>query len=485
MTASTSELEASEISSLSDRQDKILSILPFFPAVLSILGSATIIYLVTSEKKKSPYRRLLLGMSLCDIFFSITLPLQAFLLPKETSQRVWAIGSSGSCTALGFAQQFAFSAMIYNGFLSYYFLLTVRYGWKHQQLSKCIEPCMHGISIGFPLVTATVGAVKGFYHEVELGPGCWISDYPEGCNLPGSEIDCTSPTWAWMFGGSILIFVVLSLLVNNALLYWHVRSTIQVSKRRSSVRIIEESINFSMKDGVMESACSSNPSSALKGPDSSRWSLTGTPTPSVEDSQTRRVRAVATQAFLYVGSFVTAYVWTAILRIMESLEFDAEDEASIFPILVLQALFVPIQGFFNLLVYVRPRYLRARVDFPKESRYWAFRRALFGNKVKPISSVRITPGSTLTTRVGGATGAGTAHTTNLKNTNEEHFVTASPTSRRSPHFHVSFLGTPTEQPLEIAPTDVLAIRGSDKIVSTSTLGGDDDFTASHRTEEHQ
>jgi hypothetical protein len=376
-------VEESEISSLSDSQEKALSLLPFAPAILSILGSSTIIYMVVAEKKQTPYRRLLLGMSVCDILFSVTFPLQAFLLPRETSQRVWAVGSDASCSALGFFSQLSFSAMLYNGLLSHFFLLTIRFGWKEGRFAKIVEPLMHSIAIGFPLVTATVGAALGVYHEVELGPGCWVSDYPQECALPFSDVPCTSPMIAWIFGGSILVFVFISLVCNNITLYWHVRSTISKAQRRSSVRIIE-------RDSVILPTENSN---NQNDPRKSRRSQA--------DPKTQRIRAVATQAFLYVAAFVLSYIWTAFLRIMESMSFDAEDEAAIFPLLVVQACFTPTQGFFNLLVYIRPRYLRERSKFGSESRWWCFKRAMFGDEVHPHgSSNRSKPERTTTTVVG-------------------------------------------------------------------------------------
>jgi hypothetical protein len=104
------------------------------------------------------------------------------------------------------------------------------------------------------------------------------------------------------------------------------------------------------------------------------------------DSQTRRVQAVATQAFLYVGSFVLTYAWQLILRIVEGSFGNASWESSLFPILVLNGIFMPLQGVFNLLVCARPNYLRARRDYPNESNFWCFRRALYGDAIPPNKS---------------------------------------------------------------------------------------------------
>lgn len=75
---------------------------------------------------------------------------------------------------------------------------------------------------------------------------------------------------------------------------------------------------------------------------------------------------------------------------MEGSSYDAQDEASIFGLLCLQAIFMPMQGFFNLLIYVRPNYLRLRNDYPNETKVWALRRSLYGASVEPRQHSRPT-----------------------------------------------------------------------------------------------
>jgi hypothetical protein len=342
----TGMLPPSEISSLSDAQDIALSLLPIAPSLLSIAGSSIIISLVVKSPKKSPYRRILLAMSCCDIVASITYSLQGFLLPRETSQRALAIGNDASCSAVGFFNQFSFSAFFYSGALSLYFLLTVRYGIKEDTFAKRIEPWLHGVSLGYPLITAMIGALVGVYHENELGQGCWVTNYPEGCGdaAEGAE-DCKSPLIAWIFGGLPIALILLCIAISNCFIYLHVRRTINRGRLRSSF--------------------------AVNG---------------VQNSQTKRIRAVATQAFLYVAAFLMTYLWGVVLKIMESGSYDAQDEANLFPILVLQAIMLPLTGFLNLCIYVRPRYLRCRSDFPLETRWWAVRRALYEEAVLPTKT---------------------------------------------------------------------------------------------------
>jgi len=330
---------SSEISTLTDAQEKILSILPILPSLASSLCSGAIIYLVIRSRFESPYKRILFAMSVADIITSVSFAFQPFLVPKATSQRVWAIGNDATCTALGTFAQLSACSVWYNGILSYYYLLTIRFGIKEKTFAKRFEPIMHALATGWPLVTSIVGAVLGVYHETELGAGCWISDYPEGCMDDTGE--CKSPLIAWIFAGIWAAFMLVSIVLNNIIIYRYVRKLLMQSMRSSMVQV----------------------------------------------TQTKRIHEVATQATLYVLAFTCTFIWTVVLRIMESLRFDAEDEAHLFPLLVIQNIMVPSTGVFNLIVYLWPRYIRVRASHTNASPTWVFRRALYGESIRePLES---------------------------------------------------------------------------------------------------
>ena len=349
------EVSPEDISSATDAQEKVLALLPFFPALLSIWGSCNICYMVLKDRKHTPYRRILLGMSICDIFSSLVYPWQSFLVPAATSQRVWAIGNGVTCNMMGFLQQCAFSNIWYNGMLSVYFLLTVKFGVRPGVLAKRYEPFMHAISLGYPILTASIGVGMGVYDEIELGAGCWVTNYPKGCGCSGMKTGpcCQSDTIAWIFAGIPTMAIFFMILVNNVLVVCYVWHTIQTSQAG-----MDRSVRESMQRSSQQRP----------------------------NHQSERIKAVATQGFLYVAAFLTCSVSTWCLRIMESLSFDAEDEYQLFPLLLIQNLLLPLQGFFNCFIYVRPSFLRSRRDYPHESKYWCFRRALLGEKVSPTGS---------------------------------------------------------------------------------------------------
>jgi hypothetical protein len=107
---------------------------------------------------------------------------------------------------------------------------------------------------------------------------------------------------------------------------------------------------------------------------------------SFHEPNVKRVREVATQSFLYVFAFFVTYLPTVLLRILENFGYRPADEDKVYFLLVMSHICLPLIGFFNLLIYIRPRYLGTRSEFPHQRRVWAIRRALYGEVVQPSPS---------------------------------------------------------------------------------------------------
>ena len=105
--------------------------------------------------------------------------------------------------------------------------------------------------------------------------------------------------------------------------------------------------------------------------------------------QQRRLHLVSSQAFLFVVSFFLCNVWTATGAMVESVGTDATEMKKLmvqfYPVFVCQAFFAPLQGFLNMMVYIRPRYLTLRHEYPRETRIWVIQRAILGEDKKPCT----------------------------------------------------------------------------------------------------
>jgi hypothetical protein len=101
---------------------------------------------------------------------------------------------------MGFMLQFSISMVLYYGSCSFYFLAVIRFAVSQEQFAKWYKPWIHGISIGFPLITASVGVVLGVYAEHNIAPLCWVSNYPKGWES-NPQVDCKLP----LVGGSLVV----------------------------------------------------------------------------------------------------------------------------------------------------------------------------------------------------------------------------------------------------------------------------------------
>ncbi len=154
------------LTSLSDNQEKTLIILQICSATLSLIGSSVIVFKILrsshQNKTSTPYERIILGLSSCDLVASLTYALGPFLLPSETSERVWAFGNDITCTWLGFLTQPAcFWAIWYICILSFYFLLTVRFHVTRREFTRKYEFWMHLFGAVFFPLTAVIGLLGG------------------------------------------------------------------------------------------------------------------------------------------------------------------------------------------------------------------------------------------------------------------------------------------------------------------------------------
>ena len=278
------------------------------------------------EVDNAPFRRIILIMSAYDVLNSITVACGPFVMPKDSSPRIWASGNDQTCAAWGFFFQFNYPSLMYYGVLSFYFLTRIRFNMKDSYFGRRIEPILHVFVIGFTAITASIGAGLHFYGEIFPGPACWLAPQPY------CDESCVERL-EWVFGGWVVILVWLFLIVNNIYIFFYVRNTIRRSQRRRSSLTME--------------------------------------------SQEARIRAVAIQAFLYVVVFMMTYIWTIILRLSDNDSTDGKElEARLFPVMMLRAVFLPLMGFGNLLVYSRPRYYQKRAKCPDLSRWGVIRSVL-------------------------------------------------------------------------------------------------------------
>ena len=188
-------------------------------AILSILGSSCIIFQVLIGKStKKIYGRLMLGLSTVDLFsscfFAVLAPL-GFSSKREPSTL---------CTVEGAVNLLFMMSPLYSAVLSFYFLLTIRYGIVERRLVKA-EPFCHVTVLTLPIIiTFWAIYLKTLNPSYPYQLGCWVNTYPQKCVREGNcERGELGDKLA--VGGVIipLLICLMAIILNNVLVFMKVR----------------------------------------------------------------------------------------------------------------------------------------------------------------------------------------------------------------------------------------------------------------------
>ena len=344
-----------------------------------------------SVDQPGPYERIIYAMSCYDMLFTAVFVWSPFLTPTG----YWwpspnHFGNENTCRFIGTMFQFSLANIYYYGWLGVYFLLTIRFDVRKETFVKRVEGWMHGSIIMLAAVPSLAGGIVDFYDELAMFPGCWIDNYPKGC----TDDTCLSPLIAWIIAGGPFCVVTLSLIINYLTILCYVRKRynrhsppviISSSSRTrttgsesttrrqsfdgfSSMFFVSDRRQQSQQqqqqqrpadDDADHDAGPSGGRSQLNLSSSSHHErrLSGTLRPT---GQANRVRLVSTQAYLYISTFFLTYTWFFTLQVIESLPTGSAANFPTYAFMILQAVFTPLAGFWNALVFFRPKYISLR-----------------------------------------------------------------------------------------------------------------------------
>jgi hypothetical protein len=314
-------MEASSFENLTLAQQVSLTVAPAVSATLSIFGSCCIIWMIASDwqKKISNVKyRFLLALSISDIVNSLVFLIWPIPMPSGTKGIWGAFGNVSTCQIQGFFMQMGVTGSFYNGALSLYFLLTLRYGLSNADIAKKYELWCHLVAILWPLVTGLVSASMQWYRVNAIG--CFLGPGPTGCHLDDTDFECTTnlhaTLFAWIFVGIPLVLINLFIAFAMIQIYRTVREITRkaqayVFRNESQIlhtKEIESTNMFSVLAPLGSQAQRKDRREETKSGD-----LPSNPavTPSVTSSLTVKLDAqqkeTALQAFLYVIAFFVTH----------------------------------------------------------------------------------------------------------------------------------------------------------------------------------
>lgn len=340
------------------------AVIPLVTAPMSVMSSILIIVMVMRSRIKLShiYHRLMVGLSVADIILSSAMSFTSFPAPKETPDIWKGFGSQSTCDIQGFFFMLgASSAPIYFLSLQVYYLCVIKYELNSDYMEK-VEPFFHGVPITFGLVSAIIPVATE-----SMNPGtswCWIQASPMGCQSD-PNIECNRGTNAalqrWIFvGGPMVLILVLACIVMWKI-YDSVRTLDQVN---ASYDFRHTNGNNLSNRRVKENRSSINTSSINSSILSSVRSVLSLPasTPPRIAARYRRSRQARRRIFQY---FV-GYLLTISFPLINISIAMAIGRPVIF-LEILQYIFYPLQGVFNIVVFILPSVMTLQQRHPEMS----------------------------------------------------------------------------------------------------------------------
>jgi len=296
-------------------------------AALSIFGSSWIIIEVLTERKKRElcYHRLHFCLSFFDVILSTCFLVGSWAQTDDDAfVETGAVGNKATCYASGFVIYLGSLAIPwYNTAITTYYYLAVCRGWKEQQMKKNFERYVHMIIFPVAIITATIPLFLDLY-----GPFffyCFVSGY-----------DSVSTIFLSFYLVSVIVCST-TILITMILIMIHVRKTSNRSAKYSFSR------NFRAE------------------------SSSQVVSPTRESRRSRRRREISSEvtimALLYTIPFVLTWLlpvlWFIIVYIsmLGFANIVPEKQSAKIHLISFSYLtiFIPLQGFFHWLVYMRPR----------------------------------------------------------------------------------------------------------------------------------
>ncbi|KAL3904536.1 MAG: hypothetical protein SGILL_010027, partial [Bacillariaceae sp.] len=278
-------------------------------------------YRWATQKVSSPRDRILMGMSFLDLFSSMSAILGPTVSPADTDDMIHAYGNQATCSMQAFWSQLGAGVPLYNAMLSIYYTMTIVFMMQDVTIRKYVEWFFHALPLGFAFSTAIAGVVLEIYNS--NGKFCWVDDKPLHCSFD-PEVECERGENAYQF---VLPFAGYPLIFGFLVV---------------TVCMIMICVSFSRRSKVLSDFSSTKDVNKI-------------------------VSAVFVQALLFILAFLLTYVWGFAIKVMRYTGKEPH-----FSLRVLHKIFFPLQGFWNVLIFIRPTYVRIRKQMQQEKgkRWW-------------------------------------------------------------------------------------------------------------------
>ena len=348
-------------------------------ASLSCFASTLIAIMILRSHNglKSPYSRIIFGLSIADIMQSAGILTLSFAVPIDTPDAPWAMGNTEACETVGFFLNIGVTAVpLYTLFLSYYFLKRVKDRMTPQEFARKYEFNIHALIWLFPVIGGSVALARKDFNPSKNGALCIMMDNPVDCSADpetyGSCIRGENAPKDSVFLVAVPFALTFVMLIVNLL-----RFTLHVYSQERLIRL--EARRSDRDNADSSQGCKDKLKAAIIGCCNSKES-----DPQDQDTTQSLSMQALVQSSLYIFAYFLAYSGPILVSIMSVSGMARPRWVS-----WLGAIFWPVGGFFNVLIYTRPKVSAMQKMYPvvrKHSSWFAiFLLIVFGGGEVPTN----------------------------------------------------------------------------------------------------
>lgn len=325
-------------------------------ASISCFASTLIAIMILRSNNglKSPYSRIIFGLSIADIIQSASMIISPFAVPSDSTRiyAPWAKGTIDTCEAAGFFLHIGGNAVpFYTLFLSYYFLKRVKDKITPQEFARKFEFKIHAFIWLFAIIGGFVALARNDFNPTMEGSLCIVIDHPVDCSTdPDTYGTCIRGQHANI--DTALIIGVPSALNFLLLVANLVRLTMHVHSQERLMRdeATSNSSDVETNEGYLVTAilcCCKKNQSDLQDQDNAA------------PTQSLAMQSLV-QSSLYIFAYFLTYSFPILHVAMRLAGVNRPPW-----MLIIGSIFWPLGGLFNILIYTRPKVSAVRIMRPE------------------------------------------------------------------------------------------------------------------------
>jgi hypothetical protein len=320
-------------------------IIPSITGMVSCLSSFIIVFIILKTMHNTAYHRIMFAMSISDIITSTAIALTTLPMPADVIYDFEgpSFGTVGTCTAQGLANIIGSGlSLAANCTLNMYYLCTLRFKMPEAKFSKIVEPiCVLvfvPMAICFPcLVTLKNDLINPSPYESL----CTAAYYPFECQLD-EDVECIRGNTAKNYVEHLLSSVFIAVSINSGIML--------VSMMLIIRKFYEDEIAVKRSKGNPTAPRRLSADSPLQidefSIEGSDHALDADPGDETSNSSFRHgsTRAIIKEALMYIGAFSLTWLFLIFIFIHPLGEKHS--------IQAMKLVFYPLQGFWNMLIFI-------------------------------------------------------------------------------------------------------------------------------------